>query len=226
MTKLERYKDQLEFVRKNEQGYDEYRNKKDGYLLVHIPAITATIGTDLTDGGVQDEGPQHQVELEDYFIGVHPITVAQYRRFVEETGYHVSEFCAGLLKNMDMQDHPITYVSIPDSVAYLVWAGLRLPTEVEWEHAYRGPNNNVFPWGNEWDSTKCHNSVDSEKTGTAAIGSYPSGVSHYGAHDMAGNVWEWTSTEFKSYPYSPTDGREDYIRDLMEATASVPFEVL
>ena len=99
-------------------------------------------------------------------------------------------------------------------------ASSRLPTEVEWEYAARGPDNLVFPWGNTFDGSRLNycdftcqypgadTNYDDGYSTTAPVGSYPDGASWVGALDMAGNVWEWVSTILLPYPYSPDDGRE------------------
>jgi formylglycine-generating enzyme required for sulfatase activity len=100
--------------------------------------------------------------------------------------------------------------------------GGRLPTEVEWEYAARGPDELIFPWGNSWDYRSrvnyCDTNCVSNWKDTAyndgypelsPAGSYPAGASWVGALDMAGNVWEWTSTIYRNYPYNANDGRED-----------------
>ena len=86
----------------------------------------------------------------------------------------------------------------------------RLPAEAEWEKAARGPNGLLWPWSNEWEAEKC-NCAESDDAfrGTTPVGMYPDGASHDGALDMIGNVWEWTSSLFKDYPYQAGDGRED-----------------
>jgi len=66
----------------------------------------------------------------------------------------------------------------------------------------------MYPWGNEWDATKC-NTFESGLGGTTPVGMYPEGASPYGVLDLAGNVWEWTRSEFKGCPYRPDDGREN-----------------
>lgn len=88
-------------------------------------------------------------------------------------------------------------VSWHDAQAFCEWSSTRLPTSAEWEHAARGPQEWEYPWGDEWDSRKCANSVgDSEMFNTAPVASYPPNL--YGLYDMAGNVWEWCEDAYDS----------------------------
>jgi formylglycine-generating enzyme required for sulfatase activity len=110
------------------------------------------------------------------------------------------------------QDHPVVQVTWADAAAYCTWAGGSLPTEAQWEKAARGTDGRKYPWGNTFDGTWL-NYCDSTCEGgdsafddgyrfTAPVGSYPSGVSPYGALDMAGNVWEWTADWYDDSYYA------------------------
>ena len=81
-----------------------------------------------------------------------------------------------------------------------------MPTEAELEYAARGPDNLVYPWGNEFDENKVQG-FHSSGYETVNVGNYANGASWVGALDMSGNVWEWTSSLYRDYPYVSTDGR-------------------
>ena len=183
----------------------------------------------------EDESPQHTFEIPHrYWIGRFPVTNEQFAAFVEATGFVTtaekkggwnrseSEFTKGFdwqhplgpEDNIEKKlDHPVVQVSWRDAMAYCRWMNenypnevpegytFRLPTEAEWEKAARGE------FGNEWP--KC-NSSEGGPGATTPVGAYsPPGDSPYGAADMAGNVWEWTHSLFKGYPYDMQDGREN-----------------
>jgi len=123
-------------------------------------------------------------------------------------------------------DYPVVQISMDDAVAFCKWASevtgrrIQLPTEAQWEKAARGPSTGsgstgsggarLYPWGNQPPNNNLANYNMNAGGDTSPVGQYsPQGDSPYGAADMAGNAWEWTSTIYKSYPYVANDGRED-----------------
>lgn len=96
--------------------------------------------------------------------------------------------------------HPVVLVSYFDAASYCRWHGssrgadYRVPTEAEWEKAARGVGGNYFPWGDQLDSARLNFNYIYQ--GTTAVGKFVNGVSPFDALDMAGNVFEWTSTRF------------------------------
>jgi iron(II)-dependent oxidoreductase len=100
-------------------------------------------------------------------------------------------------------DEPVMHVSFHEASAYAMWAGRRLPTEAEWEKAARfdPPTGRSlrYPWGDDAPRPE-HANLGQRHLRPAEIGAYPAGVSPVGAHQMIGDVWEWTATDFTGYP--------------------------
>ena len=99
---------------------------------------------------------------------------------------------------------PVTNVSYFEADAYSKWAGKRLPNEAEWEKAASWNDDlkrkTTYPWGDNLPSDSTANLLESWTWAPSQIGSYPFGKSHYGCHQMIGDVWEWTSSEYVLYP--------------------------
>ncbi|MFY0408273.1 formylglycine-generating enzyme family protein [Solicola sp. PLA-1-18] len=220
-----------------------------GVELVDVPGGTFTMGSDGPEAYPMDgEGPARDVTAGDVRIGRHPVTVGEWRAFVDATG-HVSDaerfgwsfVFGGFLpddfpptrgvaaapwwrqvegadwahpdgpqSDADGRDrHPVTHVSWRDASSFATWAGGRLPTEAEWEHAARGGlDGAVFPWGDElepggehrmnvWQGTfPSRDTAADGWSGTSPVDAFsPNG---YGLHDVTGNVWEWCSDAFDS----------------------------
>ncbi len=207
-------------------------NDNDLLGFIEIPAGEFVMGDD------EDEHakPQHTVRLERYFIGRYPVTVSQFRAFVESSGHEPSY--SGSLEGI--ANHPVKYVTWYDAIAYCQWLNqvlqsspetpallaellqqgwqLRLPSEAEWEKAARGEDGRTYPWGDEEADGERANYDKTGINNTSAVGCFPSGASPYGLQDCAGNIFEWTCSLWGEerdppefiYPYDPSDGtRED-----------------
>jgi formylglycine-generating enzyme required for sulfatase activity len=150
-----------------------------------------------------------------YFIDIYPVTNEQYKKFIEAGGYtnrehwseegwrwreaeKVTQPASWDDPEWTKPDHPVVGVSWYEAEAYAKWSGnKRLPTEQEWEKAARGTDGLVYPWGDEFDKEKC-NSWESGIGGATPVTKYVNGLSPYGCYDMAGNVLEWTSSDYGS----------------------------
>lgn len=129
--------------------------------------------------------------LSGFWIAKTDVTWGQYKRFCQDTNRPMPSLPPFPITD----DHPVVNVSWRDAFDYCEWAGGQLPTEEQWEFAARGEDGRRYPWGAEFDGKRCHTSVGADKkTGTAPVGSYPSGASFAGCLDMAGNVNQWTSS--------------------------------
>ena len=148
------------------------------------------------------EYPAHVVTLDAYWIDRHEVTNAQYTLCVQAGACRPSR-----LSNDDKYnggDFPAAGIPWRDAVDYCSWAGVRLPSEAEWEYAARGPESLIYPWGQAFvceggnfldESTGCEDGY----SGSSPVGSFRQGDSWVGAWDMAGNVWEWVADEFSAY---------------------------
>jgi sulfatase modifying factor 1 len=203
--------------------------------MVYVPGGLTHIGA---DDGAPTERPVFTARVLPFYMDVAPITVAQFREFVRGTGYVTQAERLGDAGVLDLRtgswslvagatwqhplgpagpaapdDHPVTQVSWHDATAYANWAGKRLPTEIEWEHAARGGRNarEQYPWG-EGSARRAdggHRANIGQGRFTASDGAadgyhLTSPVGMFGANalgltDLGGNVWEWTGSWFRSY---------------------------
>ncbi|MCU0484861.1 MAG: SUMF1/EgtB/PvdO family nonheme iron enzyme [Anaerolineales bacterium] len=190
---------------------------------------------DCSRDSFKDEEPLHLVSLDAFYLDQYEVTNAEFAQFLNILGNQEEGGLTWLTvqswKNIvqvdgvwqpknGYADHPVIGANWYGAKAYCQWREARLPTEAEWEYAARGGlEGDIYPWGNTFKSSLanfCDSNCDytyalkSANDGfkkTAPVGSYaPNG---YGLFDMAGNVWEWTSSSYKPYPYDAMDGRED-----------------
>jgi iron(II)-dependent oxidoreductase len=179
------------------------QRSNDGADIVAVPAGEFWIGSEASDAS-PSERPRRRVYLDAFRIDKYEVTNALYRRFIEATGRAAPQYWNDSEWNETNQ--PVVGVNWGDANAYCSWAGKRLPTEAEWEKAARGTDGRKYPWGEQWDNSRA-NSNESKLGKTVAVGSYPGGVSPYGAHDMAGNVWEWVADWYDANYYQSASSR-------------------
>jgi formylglycine-generating enzyme required for sulfatase activity len=140
-----------------------------------------------------------EMEIQSFYIDKYPVTNAQYKRFLDASGYRPKDDC-NFLKDWKggtypagWNHKPVTWVSIEDARSYAAWAGKRLPHEWEWQYAAQGTDGRLYPWGNEPDATAIPKTENGrELRGPTDVDAYPRGSSPFGVMDLMGNVWQWT----------------------------------
>lgn len=96
---------------------------------------------------------------------------------------------------------PVVSIDYQDAMAYCRWAGVRLPSEYEFQHAVRGKSKDPYPWGDDWEDGKYAATSELPRVSRSyPVGSFNEGASGDGIHDLAGNVWEWTGSPYKALP--------------------------
>ena len=178
--------------------------------MVMIPAGTFEMGDNKDDplGWLEKSRPIHTVMVNVFYMDQTEVTVGQFRRFVEAADYQFTRW-QEVSKYAPTDRYPMVYVSWYDATAYAEWAGKRLPTEAEWEHAARGGLiSKRYPWGDEITSDRANSKGvkgQDQWRKTAPVGQFK--ANGYGLSDMAGNVWEWCSDWYGEdyYANSPVE---------------------
>jgi len=216
--------------------------------FVEVPEGAFWMGSDkaLDKDAYDDELPRHEVHLPRFYVGRWPVTVAQYRVFIDQSGYR--DGVAGALAGL--ANHPVAWVRFRDALAYCRWLGERLagiatgrvaksrgpgqgfwsgladgtlgvglPSEAEWEKAARGQQGHRYPWGDETDTEKAN--YDMHIGGTSSVGCFPGGASPCGCEEMAGNVLEWTRSLWADYPYPESPEARAEREDLSSSEGRV-----
>lgn len=175
---------------------DEFEAK-----MVLVPAGEFVMGSDSNQAAAK---PAHTVYLDSFYIDQFEVTNGDYQACAEAgvctTGGSFR------IRRPELAQNPVVFVDWYDADTFCKWRGGRLPTEAEWEKAARGNDERLFPWGN--DPITCDRAQYSDcDWALSPVGSYPTGVSPYGAFDMAGNAWEWVADWYAQdyYSYSPAE---------------------
>jgi formylglycine-generating enzyme required for sulfatase activity len=158
----------------------------------------------------QDEPPR-EVELPDFYIGKYLVTNEQFAQFVTERRHETDSERRGERRTWRSysrpghEKYPVVFVSWNDAMAYCGWLtektgqNYRLPTVEEWTKACRGPDGNLYPWGDEYDPSRCNTMESMRGFEMTEVGTFEDGQSSYGVYDLVGNVVEWTSSSDGAY---------------------------
>ena len=178
------------------------------YELVRIPAGEFLMGSPETEEGRwDDEGPQHKVAVEAFYMGRYPVTNKEYGRFLEQNPeVEKPEYWSD--RKFNQPNQPVVGVSWHDAEKYAKWAGLKLTTEPQWEYACRAGTQTRFYTGDKEEDLDRAGWYYKNSGGTL----HPVGEKEpnaWGLYDMHGNVREWTRSLYGKYPYDSSDCRED-----------------
>lgn len=146
-----------------------------------------------------------KIFVNDFYIDKYPVTNRQYKNFVDESGYlptdssdYLKQWQNGTYDYKDAEK-PVVYISIDDAEAYAKWKGKRLPSAIEWQYAAQaGDSTNMFPWGREFDSTKCNYGLGK----LTDVDQFTEGKNSLGIYDLVGNIWQLTSDVYYNGSYN------------------------
>ncbi len=177
-------------------------SKKTPEGMVEIPASDYTFKVDVNDSFVlyPDFSEGEKVFVKKFFVDKYPVTNKQYYDFVKASKYQPADTVNYLRHWVNgkypagQDNYPVVFVSLTDANAYAAWEEKRLPTEIEWQYAAQGKDGREWPWGKDYDSTKC-NHVTGKPT---PVDAFPKGKSPFGVMDLVGNVWQLTNDTYDS----------------------------
>ncbi|NVN49013.1 Iron(II)-dependent oxidoreductase EgtB (hercynine synthase) [Mycolicibacterium hippocampi] len=204
---------------------------------------------------LDNERPAHAVDVAAFRIGRVPVTNAEWQQFIDGDGYRESRWwseagwahrqqaglTAPLFWNGDGSrtrfghvedipgDEPVQHVTFFEAQAYAAWAGARLPTEIEWEKACAwdpdSRSRRRYPWGAAQPTAELAN-LGGDALRPAPVGAYPAGASAYGAEQMLGDVWEWTTSPLRPWPGFTPMVYDRYSEPFFDGVGSGDYRVL
>ena len=170
--------------------------------MVYIPADSFLFEPKGSSDFIPYPERRGKVFVPAFYMDRFPVTNQQFQEFLDETGYQpedTSRFLAHWSNGiypLGQADYPVVYVSLEDARAYARWAGKRLPTEAEWQYAAQGTDGRIWPWGNQFDSTRCNYSGRLTR-----VDAFPQGAGPFGTMDLVGNVWQLTNDVYDNGSY-------------------------
>ena len=173
---------------------------------IYIPEGKFWMGSAPSESIPDHETPIHEVFLPAYYIGQYPVQNQEYEEFVRQTGKSVDPRMGWNAQRVPSGEEklPVTGVSWYDALQYCEWLSSKtgraytLPNEAQWDKACRGSNNSFFPWGDEFDPTRCNHG----RSSLAPVDAYPA-QNKYGGFDFVGNVRQWTCSLWGEVRVSP-----------------------
>lgn len=203
--------------------------KLSGLETVTVPSGPFALGAGSNDFAYDNERPAHTVELDEFEIGIAPVTNGAYEEFVAGGGYEHREWWSDAGWQWHLEEaverplhwrdegleqtlfgvrprdphRPVAHISYFEAEAFVNAHGVRLPSETEWEKAARfnpeSGETQTYPW-DETEATATQANLGQHTYDVAPVGAYSEGVSPCGAYGMLGDLWEWTASEFSGYP--------------------------
>jgi gamma-glutamyl hercynylcysteine S-oxide synthase len=144
-------------------------------------------------------GHRRRMALQAFHIDRTPVTNAQYRAFLDASGWHPRDPHHFLrhwrngAPPAGWDNKPVTWVSIEDARAYAQWAGKRLPREWEWQYAAQGSDGRRYPWGDDWNEAMVPATHRGRRLRAPDdVDAHTDAASPFGVLDLVGNVWQWT----------------------------------
>ncbi len=182
------------------------RNSRDGTVLAFVPEGDFLAGKESS-----------RVHLPAYYLALTCVTNAQYSQFLNDRrpkptrlrdwirldpSHPIGNEGDTYTVDPERADYPVTWVKWAGAAAYCKWAGLRLPTELEWEKGARGIDGRQFPWGDEWEPGRpLFTGGDRQPETISSVNAYPTAKSPYGLYQMIGNIYEWCADWYQEDAY-------------------------